>query len=218
MYPIQFYDDFVCKAVNATDTWNTTITGGAGSVAYTAVAGGAALITCHTVDLSNINMCTGLCFMANKTCGMEARFAASIVTAGAFFVGFSDSISHALMPIEGEANAKVSTAANAVGLMYDSDYTTSAFTQAVAVKANVDGTWVSSAILPVLATYYTYRVEIDSDGTTRFFINGVCVSTQAAAITATTPLCAIVAAATRAGGVAEILTVDYIKAWQRDRL
>jgi len=216
-YPIYIYDDFICKAVNATDMWTIVSTGG-GSVAYTAVAGGAALMTAHTDDTDNEFMGTALSFMANKTCGMEARLAASNVTSGAWFVGFTDSIADVLMPISGEANAVVSTATDAVGLLWDADYTTSAFIQSTAVKNNTDGTWISSAILPVVNIYHTYRVEIDSDGATRFYFDGVCVSTQAAAITATVPLSACVACGTRVGGVAEILTIDYIKAWQRDRL
>jgi len=147
----------------------------------------------------------------------ECRLQIDDISDVMLFFGFTDTIPSTLeAPIFLVTTAIDSDAANACGLLYDTDGTTEQWCHG-GVKANADTTPVYSGAAPVGATYYTLRVEVSALGAVQGYIDGVPIpgGPVANAITITTPVTPIIFAANR-GTAARVITVDYL--WvQADR-
>lgn len=215
--PVILYDDFIDKAVDQTSIWNVA-TVNSGAVAYNAQVNGAARITTGTADDDDMDMASGICFKAANACAVEIRLAAADVTAAAFCIGFSDAVSEAADKVAldfSNSGAYLSTATDAVCFVLDPDKTASAtHAYMCSVKADTDGTPVDTGVVPVAATYNTYRLELDADGTAYGYIDGTLVGTIASAITTSTALCVYIGCINREAA-ANTWDVDYIRAWQK---
>jgi len=214
---VWLFDDFIDKAVDATSQWNSAgETGGTtGTFAYNAQAGGVARITTGGADNDEWAVASGLGFRASLGACVEVRLAAGDVTKAGFCVGFSDAVSETgniALSFGGAAGALDSAATDAVAFVLDSDKS-STHVWACAVKNNTDGTPVDTAVVPTTGAFKTYRIETNAAGDARFYIDGTLVSTQAAAITASTALCVYIGVINREAA-ANTWDIDYIKAWQ----
>ena len=215
-YAVKLSDDFICKAVNATDTWNVTLTN-SGTVAYSAASGGTALFTTDTGNDDELELTSGLCFMSNKAPIFEAKFAATDVLKGAFALGFSDATSETddVIAIDfSNAGALVTTASDAALFVFDPDKTAGGtHVWLCAVKGDTDATPVDTGFVPVTGVAAIYRLELDDLGNVKGYINGNYVGTIATCITITDPLCTYVGTINRETE-ANTWTLDYIRAWQ----
>ena len=141
----------------------------------------------------------------------EARVKISAITNISLFVGLTDQIAALEMPIHSAASANTITtnATDAVGFFFDTSMTDDNFWTA-GVKADTDATHADTAIAPVADTYIVLRVEVDSSGNAKFFVDGVQKgSVMANAVTATVALTPVVAAFTRTAASATV-EVDYV--------
>ena len=212
---VWLFDDFIVKAVDTTEKW-TFAAVNSGAAAYYALAGGAVRITTGATNDDDADLASGLCFEASLGACVEVRMAATDVTAAGFCVGFSDAQGEAAdkiaLSFDGEAGALDSAATDAVAFVFDSDKS-STHVWACAVKNGTDGTPVDTEVDPAAGAFKTYRIETNAAGDARFYIDGTLVSTQAAAITASTALCVYVGYINREAAQ-NTLDIDYIKAWQ----
>lgn len=148
---------------------------------------------------------------------MQARVKVDVITNVALFVGFTDVIGTAEVPIHSAASGDTVTdnAANAAGVMFDTAMATDKF-GLIGTKAGTQTAFQDSTIAPVAATYDVIRVEIDSVGAIRAYINGVAAGAAVAAgITATTPLTPVLSIMGRTTA-SPVLDADYIMV-QQDR-
>jgi hypothetical protein len=146
---------------------------------------------------------------------MEVRLKVDAITDVYIFVGFSDTISSTLEePIFLNAADIDSTATDACGILFDTDGTTSDLWLHGGVKNNTDTTPAYATVAPtapVADTYVVLRVEVDTAGGVRGFVNGVPIgATVANAVTATVALCGGIWLANR-GAAQRIVSIDYIQ-------
>ena len=218
---VQFFDDFLAGAIEG----RISSTGGSGAntQAATVVAGslnGTITLTTsdaddtHAANSTNLTL-DDLNFQAgNGGMTMEARIAVDDITAVAIFVGFTDVISTTVeLPIFLNAADLDSDAANACGVIFDTDATTDEWCHG-GVKANTDTTPAFSGTAPVNDTYVIVRVEVSAAGAVQGFINGTAIGAAVAdAVTTTTPLTPCIVVSNRSAAQ-RVLTVDYIYAQQ----
>lgn len=212
---IYVYDDFTGPAIDTTNDWNFDSVN-SGAVAYSSALGGVARVTTGAADNDDCEIATGLVFQAQYGCVMEARIADNDADKTCFCVGFTDAISEGAdtLAITFDSNALVTTASDAAMLVHDHDYAgTSAYVQLVTVKADTDGTPVASTTTVADGVYHVYRVEIDTAGNVKGYIDGELVGTVSEAITTTDQLCAYVGFINHGEAAANTLDIDYIRAW-----
>lgn len=154
------------------------------------------------VDLGALNWYAG-----NGGLVFEARVKCDAVTTLALFIGFTDQTSALEMPWTGSTVTYTSNQSDGCGFLYDTGFT-SATIRAVGVKADTDVTNVDTSVVPVLAVYNKFRVEVDTAGTATYFIDGVKVATIANAVTTTVALVPVIAGFARAASVRNI-DIDY---------
>jgi hypothetical protein len=143
----------------------------------------------------------------------DARVRLSAITNIAFFAGLTNAAATTLQaPVNGTGGGDAFTynAANALGFVFDTTMTTVKI-WCVGVKATVGATAINSGIAPVAATWIQLRIEVDSLGNAKYFINGKGVGNviQQNAVTAATPLTPVVNAFTRSAASATV-DVDYL--------
>ena len=211
------FDDFIVKAADQTSLWTiAAVNSGAG--AYNAQANGAIRLTTGAADDDDLDMASGLCFTAAQGACVEIRMAAADVTAGAFCIGFSDAQGEAadLIALDfSDSGGFKSTASDAVAFVLDPDKTANdTYAYLCAVKGDTDATEVSTGVVPVAATYNTYRIELLTDGTANGYIDGELVATIPTCITVTDLLCVYIGVINREAA-ANTWDVDYVRAWQR---
>ena len=212
--PVWLNDDFIGKAVDATNDW--TVAGvNSGTFAINAATGGTGRITTGGADDDDVDVASLLTWKASKGCCCEARIALNDADATAFNFGFTDATGEAadLIPLTYATATLTSTATDCAMFFSDPDATTD-FIGAVAVIADTDGTVIDSGSVAADGVYHIYRVEIDDLGNVNFYVDGVGVGSQALGITTTTALCVYVGLINREVA-ANTADVDYIRAWQK---
>ena len=139
----------------------------------------------------------------------EFRIKVSAITNIVFFVGFTDS--KALeMPLTQSVVTLTNIAADAVGFLFDTNSTNDTL-HAVGVAGGTKATHENLAIAPVADTWIRLGVEVFSDGTAKFYINGTKTgNTMASAVTVATDLAATVAVFSETT-TSHTLDVDYVR-------
>ena len=139
----------------------------------------------------------------------EFRIKVSAITDIVFFAGFTDS--KALeMPFTQSGTTLTSTATDAVGIMFDTGSTTDDLF-AVGVDSDTDATHEDLGSAPVADTWIRLGVEVFSDGTAKFYIDGVKTGdTMTSAVTPTVDLAATVAVFSETT-TSHTLDVDYVR-------
>ena len=128
---------------------------------------------------------------------METRFRMAAITDGEVFIGFSD-VNTDLAIIEGAichgATTTITlTASDLVGFLYSSDLTDDDDWHMVYNGGTTTGETTSTNIDAdddaVAGEWQILRLEIDPNGTARWYIDGVLKQTVAGAVSTTTDLC-----------------------------
>lgn len=141
---------------------------------------------------------------------MQARIKMSRITDAYLFVGFTDLITIEAPIICNTAETITTTATDAVGIVFDTNFTADTF-HLVGVANDVDATAQVLTSAPVADDYITLRVEVSAAGVATFFINGAAVGTpMTGAVTAATDLTPIVLASNQDGTSALTCDIDYI--------
>lgn len=213
----ELYDDFVGPVLS---TFNWLVykgsDGGAafpaiavandGTVALTTSSGGASTMAVNGAQLnSSLNWKAvngGLIF--------EARVNLSSLASTAAFIGFTNESTSLQMPANsaGSGNTITQTANDAVGFLFDTANTAQTFFL-VGNAAGVAATPQVLANAPVASTYNVLRIELGTDGSAKFYIDGVMVGTvMTGAVTPTVALAPVFATFARTTA-AKTLTVDY---------
>ena len=214
--PVKLFDDFVGAAVDTTNDW-TFAAVNSGAITANAALGGHARITTGAADDDDADLATLLIWSTTKGCVMEARVAQNDVDGTGLNVGFSDATGEAADKIAiTYATATATTnASNAALFFQDPDATTDLF-RCMSVNADTDSTIYSASGTPADAAMHTYRVEILTDQTCKFWFDGAHVATIASGIAAATSVCPYVAVINRESA-ANTLDIDYIRVWALTR-
>jgi len=148
---------------------------------------------------------------------MEARVRLAAITTGEAFIGFSD-VNTDLAIIEGaichgDTVTLTLTASDICGFLMATDLTDSADWHAVFAGGTTTGVTVSTSNDldddAVAGEWQILRLEIDPNGTARWYVDGVLKKTVAGAVSTTTDLCfsCIVESKTTA---VKTMDVDYV--------
>lgn len=207
------FDDFLGDVL--ADEWGST-KGSDGATVAAAIAvlpsGVARLVTgagADTVAANGVVMVSELQWKLNAgNTIFEARVKASAVTALRLFVGFTDTLA-----LEAPMTLSVVTftanADDAVGFIFDTDATTDTI-RCHGVAATVKNTApINTAVVPVLAVYNKFRIQIDAAGTAEFFIDDISYGSLAVASTITVAMTPVIFAQSHTGAAINV-DVDYI--------
>lgn len=159
---------------------------------------------------------TAKCFRPSLMAPMvlETRLQFPDLETKSCFIGFCDTNdNNETIPASITSTAITLTASSMVGFVHDNNATSIANWYYVFNGGTTTGDTVSanqdSSITAVAAEYDILRVEVDADGTARWFINGVLKKTLAGALSTSTFVCAFVGVESE-GSAAEYMDVDYI--------
>lgn len=214
---VRHFDDFMGDLV--TDEWTVNLgSGGATAGAISAGIGGLFLLTSDdtagTMAADGAQIVGARNFEAdNGHLVFECRIRMnSAITATTIFAGFTDvtTIECAIVSAA-SADTITTTATDAVGFMYDSRMDTDTW-WAVGVANDVDASHASTGVAPTADTWDKLRVEVDTAGIAKFYVNGVHKKTLSGCVTPTVDLCPTVAIFANAAGAVKTVTVDYILA------
>jgi len=178
--------------------------GGVGCFTSSATAGDVcALVTAKCFDVALMG-----------TLVLETRLQFPDLLTKSCFIGFCNTNDDAeTIPAEITTTAITLTATDQVGFCFDGNATEVAnwyytfnggTTTGDTVAANQD-----SGITLVAGEYDVLRIEVDPNGTARWYINGDLMKTLAGAVSTTTDLCAFVGVESE-GAAVEYMKVDYI--------
>lgn len=219
--PVYFENEFIglvgdsggVMVIGESITWNFT-TVNSGDAANADAASGYLRLTTGGADDDDVEIATGLTWYPSKYCAAEARFATNDADSTAFCFGFSDAIAEGAdtLAFSYSTASLTTTASDAALFFWDPDGTTD-YIRASAVKANTDGDLVASTTVQADSVFHVYRVEIDASGNVDYWLDGVHLAQDAAAVTTTTPLCVYFGFINREGA-ANTFDIDYVRAWQ----
>lgn len=212
--PNVFEDNFSGDTLD-TNLWLATIDTGGTAVISSASGYTLMTLTTDATDNDKIEVATELSWLATSQVSVEARIRINDVSNHGMFFGLTDARFEAAqtLPFSYSGTTLTSTASNAVAFLNDPDQTVDTV-KCVSVKANVDGTVNSTGTALVDAAWHIYRIDLDTSGNAKLFIDGAHVCTQSLALTTTTPLAAVVGVQNRTTS-AENSDVDYVKVWSR---
>jgi hypothetical protein len=173
------------------------------AAAYGTVLGGGAVLTTDDVAATTSEIATGLVFQVNRQVAgdplvFEAKFRIDEKDTAEVFLGFTDAVTDGdNIALSATSTFTTSAASNAVLLGYSATPTSgAAFTSggnqhtAISINGNTDAVVATGAGAFAEAVDYWYRIEIDSDGTARYYVNGSLLATKASAVAVNVPLCA----------------------------
>lgn len=141
---------------------------------------------------TEVNMSPAL----NGTIAVECRLEMQAITARVVYVGLCGTIADDVAePTTATGTTLTLTAANQCGFLYDSQLTSTKWHMPYkggTATGPTDSTQVDSGITPVAAQCDLLRLEVDPNGTARWYINGVLKQTVANAASTTTLMGALV--------------------------
>jgi hypothetical protein len=149
---------------------------------------------------------------------MEARVRMAAITTGEEFIGFSN-VNTDLAIIEGAichgaTTTLTLTASNLVGFLTSTELTDSTDIHGVYKGGSTTGATVSTSVdfdTPwVAGEWKVLKLEIDNNGTARWFVDGVLKQTVEGAVSTTTDLCFNCLVESKTTAV-KTMDVDYIK-------
>ncbi len=207
---VRLFDDFLVASVNL-DDWNINqANAGVNFAIATAVNG---TIRGTVTNNSSVDMAVlynELVWKPNSAGPLifEARCAIVTSLSQLIFIGLSDQAA-AERPMDYNGGTLTSTASNAVGFYYAGGVSSTTW-RCGGVKADADSTQTAAHVKhnPVLATFQTFRIVVNPDGSASFYIDGdIIVENVANACTAATALMPFFSITD--DGAAGSLDVDY---------
>lgn len=175
------------------------------------------LTSSDNADADAMYVTTEVCFKpsVNGTMTLETRLEMAALTARAVFVGFVGTMADAESDIlTGSGTTLTLTAeADLCGFFFDSQLTTDTEWHMVhmggATTGVTDSLLLNSGVTPVVNEMNILRVEIDNNGTARWYIDGVLLKTLETAVDPDEVFAACVGAANTAG-TSVTMAIDYI--------
>lgn len=213
---VVMFDDFLGDVV--ADQWNFTegTDSGTSDGAIVEAVNGTFVLTpgdsAGTVAGDYAQLNSALQWKANAGgLALEAKIKLAAITSVSCFVGFTDT--KALeQPIysAGSVDTITTDATDAVGFMFDTAMTTGQW-HLVGVKADVDASKMASGVAPVAGAETILRVEVDTDGSAEFYIDGNFVGTgrMANAVTPTVALTPHYGIRPKSAVAGKLMTIDY---------
>ena len=230
----EYFDDFTMEAIQTTGAGNglwIVFAGSDGDATAAAIIAGVpeGAINMGSGDggstedgsvLSLILLSKGSLISLGKTV-LEVRVSTSVITGNVISIGLADKLAttaeHPMYTvIAGDIADGGMTFSNAAGFVYDTEATTTAEWHGVTENAGTIANVAASASAalgdgPTVNTYQVLRLEIDADGTARFYIDGNLAKTVTSAVATTSLLIPYIGIDAEAGtAVLNDLTVDYI--------
>jgi len=189
----------------------------AGAVASEDALNGQVVLTSSATAGGDACFCTTeTCFKpsVNATMAVEARVEMAALTDRRVFVGFSGTVADAQSTIvSGTTTTLTLTESNCVGFLYDSGLTTDIEWHMVHNGGTTTGVTnsllLNSGDTPVATSMNVLRVEVDNNGTARWYVDGVLRKTLANAVSTTAVFGGCVGVVSTTTTVASV-TVDYI--------
>ncbi len=171
-----------------------------------------------------IYITTETCFKpsVNGTMVLETRLETAALTAKRLFAGFSGTVADAQSNIcTGTTATLTLTESNICGFLYDSGLTTDIEWHFVhnggSTTGVTDSLLLNSGVAPVADTMNILRVEIDNNGTARWYIDGVLLKTLAGAVAPTAIFAgcvgAIATTTTTATAAVDYIAVEAERDW-----
>jgi len=217
-FPVQFYDDFFGPAIDSTNDWTEATEGTANAQDYLAGVNGWYRINTGTEADKRTEISTGLDWEAAKSCGCEVKLHTTTSDTGLFLCfGFTDVATEGTGEhswVDGSLATGTVDAVADDAVMFGVRAETTDDIYALSVKAAATPQSTDSGTNLVLATDHIYRIQLDSDGNARFYIDGVFVAEHLLAVTTTDDLCFTIAAYITTGSTAALIDIDYVKIWQ----
>ena len=174
------------------------------------------LTSSDNADADAMYVTTEVCFKpsVNGTMVLETRLEMAALTARAIFVGFVGTMADAQSDlVAGSTSTITYTETNLVGFLYDVGLTTDVEWHMVhsggSTTAVTDGLLLNSGVTPVINTMNILRIEVDNNGTARWYIDEELLKTLEGAISTTAVFAGCVGAIATAATSATV-TVDYI--------
>ncbi len=188
-----------------------------GAPAIADYANGAVRVTTTNEDNHSAQLVTDAVFKAglNGTIVLEARVAMAALTARQSFIGFTDDAAvTAIAPATGATTTITLADSDLCGFLMSSTLTASAEWHTVHNGGTATGVTDSTALTTsedaVAGEYDVLRIEIDINGTARWYVNDELKKTLAGAVSTTVALGVFVGSETTTTTIAS-LDVDYIK-------
>jgi len=215
---VVFEDDFCSVAIDSTNRWNVSATGTSAAAEISAAINGVCLLDSGTDPDLVSQISSPLNFAAAREVIFEARLRPITSLAGIFLVfGLTDNILEDVAKLAFKDGSLVEASIDSWAddaAMFGIRQETSVNIYAMSVKDNAAPQSDDTGTDLVLNAWHIYRIELDSSGNAKFYIDGTLVATHALAITAADPLCATVGQMITTGSTAAFVEVDYIKVWQ----
>lgn len=216
MQKVRMVDDFQGDVI--ADEWAALVgSGGAAAVAITVGIGGLLLFTSDdtagTMAADGAQLVGVRSFQAsNGGLVFETRIRNNTaLTTRSIFCGFTDSASiEAAIVSAGAADTITTTATDAVGFMFDSRMDTDEW-WAVGVANDVDAAHATTGVAPVADAFDRLRVEVDTAGKAKFYVNGALKKTLTGCVTPATDLVPTISIFSTTTAVVTA-TADYILA------
>lgn len=216
--PVVLYDDFLGLTLDSTCDWTSAAEGTANAVEIAAALSGVLRLNTGTAADKRNNVASSLNWAGSQNVTFETRVKTTTSDAGLLLVaGLTDAVDEGAgkLPFKDDSLATGTIDAWADdAAMFGVRAETSDDIYALAVKAAGTPVSADTGTDLVLATWMTLRIQIDTSGNCRFYIDGVLVATHATAITASDPLCGFVGGLITTGSTAALVDIDYIRIWQ----
>lgn len=190
-----------------------------------AKAGGFVRISGNDENGKGVSIGTEICFSPalNNILGIECRLEMQALTARVVWMGFcgthADDVAE---PLTATGTTLTLTAANLCGFVFDSQLTATKWHMPYNGGTNTGvtlSTTVESSVTPVAAECDILRLEIDPNGTARWYINGVLEQTVENAVSTTALQSGFVACfgttTTAADADIDYLAVEGYRDWTR---
>lgn len=187
-----------------------------GVVAITGMVGGAVRISGNDENGKGVGICTDTCFQPSLNAPMilEARVQLQALTTRSIFVGFCGTIADDVAePLTSVTVTHTLTASHLCGFVLDSQLTAATVWHACYNGGSTTGATSSlvttTGVAAVAAEWDVLRIEIDPNGTARYYINGKLESEVVGAVSATTAQGVIVGCFGTTTTAAD-MDVDYV--------
>ena len=178
-------------------------------------ASGYVRVSGNNEDGKGVALCTEISFspVLNAPMAVECRLERAAITAGNVFVGFCGTLADDVAePLTATTVTLTLTAAAICGFVLDSQLTAAAVWHMPYNGGTTAGPTLSTTVesnqSAVAAESDILRVEIDTNGTARWYINGKLEQTVAGAVSTTTLMAALVGCWGTTGTAASV-DVDY---------
>lgn len=151
-----------------------------------------------TMAVNGVQMVGPLVYRSQRGLVIEADVTHNDVNDAALFFGFTDQNSALEMPMEHNGSSVIATATDAVGWLYDTNFSTDNWRCVAAANGVVRN--FDSGRLHVNSVYQILRIELDYRGNADFFLNGVYVGHITTAVTPSVALAPYWGGYSRNGG------------------